>query len=61
MAPDSDPMGVVNPRLKVRGIQGLRVADASIFPLLVSGNPNAAAIMVGERVADFIKEDHLFT
>ena len=59
MAPDADPMGVVNPRLKVRGTKGLRVADSSIFPLLPSGNTNAASIMVGERAADFIKEDHL--
>lgn len=45
---------VVDPDLKVRGVDGLRVADASVFPLLVGGNTNAAAVMVGERGADKI-------
>ena len=49
-----DDMAVVDDRLRVHGIENLRVADASVFPTLVSGNTNAAAIMVGERCADFI-------
>jgi choline dehydrogenase len=50
-----DPGGsVVDPQLRVHGIAGLRVADASIFPLITSGNTNAPAIMVGERAAEFI-------
>lgn len=54
----SDPLrSVVDPRLKVHGIEGLRVVDASIFPLIPSGNINAPSIMVGERGSDFILED----
>ncbi|MCK0206750.1 GMC family oxidoreductase N-terminal domain-containing protein [Starkeya koreensis] len=50
-----DPMAVVDPTLKVRGLDNLYVADASIMPVIVSGNLNANCIMIGERCADFIK------
>ncbi|KAE8736559.1 hypothetical protein FOCC_FOCC017986 [Frankliniella occidentalis] len=53
------PLGdVLDGRLRVRGVRGLRVGDAAAMPTPVSGNPNAPAIMVGERVAQFIIEDH---
>jgi choline dehydrogenase len=49
-----DSRAVVDPRLRVRGVGHLRVADASIMPTLVSGNTNATAIMIGERCAEFV-------
>jgi choline dehydrogenase len=52
-----DEAAVVDPRLRVHGVDGLRVADASIMPTVTTGNTNAPSIMIGERVADFILAD----
>jgi choline dehydrogenase len=57
MGPDDDPMAVVDPQLRVRGIAGLRIADASVMPSVPSNNVNAATIMIGEKAADLIKAD----
>lgn len=57
MGPSADPMAVVDPELKVHGVKALRVADASVMPKVVSGNPVAAINMIGERAAAFIKKD----
>jgi choline dehydrogenase-like flavoprotein len=50
----SDPGAVVDASLRVRGVEGLRIADASIMPTIVGGNTNAPAIMIGEKAADLV-------
>ncbi|MCW5653171.1 GMC family oxidoreductase N-terminal domain-containing protein [Hydrogenophaga sp.] len=54
MGPDSDPMAVVDAELRVKGMENLRVADASIMPRVIGGNTNAPAMMIGERAARFM-------
>jgi choline dehydrogenase len=53
-APD-DAQAVVDPECRVYGVEGLRVADASVMPCIVSANTNLPAIMIGERVAEFMR------
>jgi choline dehydrogenase-like flavoprotein len=57
MGPDSDPMAVVDGRLRVRGVSGLRVVDASVMPEIISGNTSAPTMMIAQRAAAFILED----
>ena len=52
-----DPLAVVDERLRVRGVEGLRVADASIMPTVVSANTNATCIMIGDRVSEMVLEE----
>lgn len=59
MGPGSDPSAVVDPQLRVRGVSGLRVADASIMPSVTSGNTNAPSMMIGSRCADWILDPAL--
>nr|WP_228893104.1 GMC family oxidoreductase N-terminal domain-containing protein [Pseudoduganella aquatica] len=56
MGPQDDPMAVVDAQLRVRGVAGLRVADASIMPTIVSGNTNAPSIMIGEKCAILLRD-----
>jgi choline dehydrogenase len=54
MGPASDAQAVVDAQLRVHGVEGLRVADASIMPNLIGGNTSAPSMMIGERAAHFI-------
>ena len=54
MGPASDALAVVNDELRVHGLEGLRVADASIMPRMISANLNAACLMIGEKASDLI-------
>ncbi|RYG90273.1 alanine-phosphoribitol ligase [Loktanella sp. IMCC34160] len=58
MGADSDPMAVVDPKLRVRGIDGLRICDSSTMPSLVGSNTNAPTIMIGEKASDMIRGNH---
>ena len=55
MGSDTDPMAVVDAQLRVRGVQALRVVDASIMPALTTGNTNAPSMVIGEKAADLIR------
>ena len=57
MGPDGDAGAVLDPRLRVRGVAGLRVVDCSAMPTVPSGNTNAAAVMLGEKAAAMVRED----
>lgn len=57
MGPDSDPGAVVDARLRVRGVERLRVVDASVMPTITSGNTNSPTLMIAERGSDMIRED----
>lgn len=61
MGPKNDRRAVVDPTLKVYGVKGLRVADASVMPVIIAGHTNAPTIMIGEKAADMIKASWGFT
>lgn len=57
MGPASDPGAVVDPGLRVYGVSGLRVVDASVMPVIPAGHTNSVVFMIGEKAADMIKRD----
>ena len=61
MGADNDPMAVLDSDCQVRGVEGLRVVDSSIFPTITNGNLNAPSMMVGERAADMIRGKRLLS
>jgi choline dehydrogenase-like flavoprotein len=54
MGRDSDPRAVVTPDLKVRGVQSLRIADASVMPTIISGNTNSTTLVIADRAVSFM-------
>jgi choline dehydrogenase len=54
MGPQTDPLAVVDAELRVHGLRGLRIADASIMPSIIGGNTNAPTVMIAEKAADFL-------
>ena len=56
MGSNDDPMAVVDPSLRVRGVSNLRVADTSIFPTMIGVNPCITCMMIGEKCADLVKQ-----
>ena len=56
IGPDSDPMAVVDQQCRVKGVKGISVADSSVMPLVTRANTNATAIMIGERVSDWVAQ-----
>ena len=54
MGPASDPMAVVDPQLRVHGMEGLRIVDASVMPYMISANLNASTLMIAEKASDLI-------
>jgi choline oxidase len=58
MGADDDASSPLDARLRVKGVSGLRVADASVMPEITTVNPNITVMMIGERCADFLKEEH---
>jgi choline dehydrogenase-like flavoprotein len=61
MGTENDPMAVTDARLRVRGIQGLRVIDASVMPTITSGNTNSPTLMIAEKGAAMILQDQART
>jgi choline dehydrogenase len=55
MGPSTDPTAVVDDRLRVHGLEGLRVVDASIMPRMISANLNASTLMLADKASDFIR------
>ena len=58
MGADTDPMAVTSPSGRVYGVDGLRVADASIMPIVPCANTNLTSIMIGEKIADLVKSEN---
>ena len=57
MGAEADPLAVVDARLRVRGVPGLRIADASVMPTITSGNTNSPTLMIAERAAEWLLAD----